>query len=104
MTLGEHALQALPSLGTHVAAGRSCCGVCACGMVGTRGVGTGEVVCRHDGYVNVNVVLGIECCDEMIQFCSLYIHLLRQLHDHRVYHDVRHKRHMRNQGCHISQR
>jgi hypothetical protein len=64
MTLGEHALQALPSLGTHVAAGRSRCGVCACGMVGTRGVGAGEVVCRHDGYVDVNVIVGIECCDE----------------------------------------
>lgn len=51
MTLCEDALQALTGLSTLGATCGSCCGVCACGVVDARGVGTGEVVCRHGGDV-----------------------------------------------------
>lgn len=51
VTLCENALQALSGLSALGTAGGSCCGVCGGGVVCTRGVGTGEVVCRHDGDV-----------------------------------------------------
>lgn len=49
MTLGEHTLQAFSSLGALGAASGSSSGLCAGGrVVGPSGVGSGEVVCRHD--------------------------------------------------------
>jgi hypothetical protein len=53
VALCEHAFQALSGLSALGATGGSCCGVCGGGVVCTRGVGTSEVVCRHDGDVRV---------------------------------------------------
>jgi hypothetical protein len=58
MTLGKHALQALSSLSARgTASGGSCCGVCGCWVIDARRVGASEVVCRHDGSVNMAVVV-----------------------------------------------
>lgn len=62
VTLCEYALQALSSLSTLGAAGGSCGGVCCCGVVGARGVGTREVVCRHgEGCGDMDMIEGIGC-------------------------------------------
>jgi hypothetical protein len=80
MTLGEYALQALSSLSAcGAASGGSCCSVCGCWVVDPRGVGAGEVVCRHDRCVDVslNVVSKAFMYQEWIHFiylCSLFIH------------------------------
>lgn len=60
VALCEHSLQALSSFGALGTAGGSCCGVCTCcGVVDARGVGTGEVVCRHDGDVRIWMCLKV---------------------------------------------
>lgn len=62
VTLGKYALQALSSLSTLGAASGSCGGVCGCGVVDARGIGTREVVCRHgEGCVGMDVIEGIGC-------------------------------------------
>jgi hypothetical protein len=59
MTLSEYALQALSSLSACGAASRgSCCSVCGCWVVDPRWVGASKVVCRHDGIVDMDVILG----------------------------------------------
>jgi hypothetical protein len=57
MALSEYALQALSSLSACGAASRgSCCSVCGCWVIDPRGVGASEVVCRHDGSVDIDVI------------------------------------------------